>query len=92
MAKEVEITPNDLNSVADKIDALDMSDAEQAIVGTILARAAAAEGDVEGFASYTATDDLWQIKIAEKDDGWLKLTRGGQRTAKASGFLLEVSG
>ena len=53
-----EIDAGVLNSLAEKLDALDLSDAEQAVLDQLIARAEAYEPEVEGFgfsaASYTS--------------------------------------
>lgn len=44
----MEITTDHLSSLADKLDGLDLTDEEQAILDTVFGRSAAA-GEVEGF-------------------------------------------
>jgi hypothetical protein len=50
MADSPEISEDVLNSLAAKLEALDLTDAEQAVLDGILERAEAYEPDVEGFA------------------------------------------
>lgn len=44
-----EISADDLNSLADKLDAMDLNDGEQAALSGLIERAGAYEPDVEGF-------------------------------------------
>ena len=43
------VTPEELQALADKLDGLDLNDAETAILEAVFERAAAAEPEVEGF-------------------------------------------
>ncbi len=50
MSDSVEVTAEDLESLGAKIDGLELSDAERAIMDEVFERAAAYEPEVEGFA------------------------------------------
>lgn len=53
-----DIDPATLNSLAEKIDGLDLTDAEQSVLDQLLERAAAYEPEVEGFAMPTSYTGL----------------------------------
>ncbi|MGI9659010.1 MAG: hypothetical protein ACR2OD_08875 [Gaiellaceae bacterium] len=51
-----ESTADILNSLGEKIDSLDLTDSERALLQRVLARAAASEAEVEGFANIVVVD------------------------------------
>lgn len=53
-----DIDANTLNSLAEKIDSLDLSEAEQSVMDQLLERAAAYEPEVEGFGLTTSYTGL----------------------------------
>lgn len=76
-----EFTKEDVESLAAKLDSLDLTEAEQAVLGGILERAAAADAEVSGFSfdgkGWGGRPDggaqRWKIEEGETlklGDGW----------------------